>query len=144
MRLFSTFLRLSARLTAAAKSCLGWKMVRENLEQCLWFIFCAYFMCGTRSELLVKRSFLKLDKCSLFWKAVTLCHMSKALIYQKKDCFSILSIPTVFENDSKCRFLILAFSTNFCPIKIDLYGNTVWPQASGFQKLAKMDHFWHF
>ena len=23
-------------------------------------------------------------------------------------------------------------------------GNTVWPQASDFQKLAKMDHFWHF
>ena len=32
-------------------------------------------------------------------------------------------------------FLILAFST------IDLSGNTVWPQASGFQKLAKIDHF---
>ena len=28
--------------------------------------------------------------------------------------------------------------------KIDLSGNTVWPQASGFQKLAKIDHFWHF
>ena len=41
-------------------------------------------------------------------------------------------------------FLILAFSTNFCPIKIDLSGNTVWPQASDFQKLAKMEHFWHF
>ena len=39
---------------------------------------------------------------------------------------------------------ILAFSTNFCPIKIDLSGNTVWPQASGFQKLAKMDHFLAF
>ena len=37
-------------------------------------------------------------------------------------------------------FLILAFSTNFCPIKTDLSGNTVWPQASGFQKVAKMDH----
>ena len=41
-------------------------------------------------------------------------------------------------------FFILAFSTNFCPIKIDMSGNTVWPQASCFQKLAKMDHFWHF
>ena len=42
---------------------------------------------------------------------------------------------TVFENNSKCRILnfwILAFSINFCPIKIDLSGNTVWPQASGF------------
>ena len=42
------------------------------------------------------------------------------------------------------NFGILAFSTNFCPIKTDLSGNTVWPQASGFQKLTKMDYFWHF
>ena len=41
-------------------------------------------------------------------------------------------------------FWILAFSTNLYPIRIDMSGNTVWPQASGFQKLAKMDHFWHF
>ena len=39
---------------------------------------------------------------------------------------------------------ILSFSTNFCPIKTHLSGNTVWTQASGFQKLAKMDHFRHF
>ena len=45
---------------------------------------------------------------------------------------------------SHLNFWILAFSTNFCPIKTDLSGNTVWPQASDFQKLAKMDHFWHF
>ena len=45
---------------------------------------------------------------------------------------------------SNLNSLILAFSTNFCPIKSDLSGNTVWPQASDFQKLAKMDHFWHF
>ena len=51
---------------------------------------------------------------------------------------------TLFENYSKCRIWILAFSTKFCPIKTDLSGNTVWPKASGFQKLLKMDHFWHF
>ena len=44
----------------------------------------------------------------------------------------------------KCRIWILASSINFCPIKIDLSGNTVWPQVSGLQKLAKMNHFWHF
>ena len=44
---------------------------------------------------------------------------------------------------SHLNFWILAFSTNLCPIKTDLSGNTVWPQASGFQKLVKMDHFWH-
>ena len=45
---------------------------------------------------------------------------------------------------SHLNFWILAFSTNFCLVKTDLSGNTVWPQASGFQKLAKMNHFCHF
>ena len=48
---------------------------------------------------------------------------------------------TLFENYSKCRIWILAFFTNFCPIKTDLSGNTVWPQALGFQKLAKLTTF---
>ena len=58
----------------------------------------------------------------------------------------INSQGTVFENHPKrhiCIFSILAFSTNF-RIKINLSGNSVWPQALGFQKLAKLDHFWHF
>ena len=42
---------------------------------------------------------------------------------------------------SHLNFLILAFFTNFCPNKTDLSGNTVWPQASDFQKLANMDRF---
>ena len=41
-------------------------------------------------------------------------------------------------------FRILAFFTNFWQIKSDLPGNTVCQQASGLQKLAKIDHFWHF
>ena len=45
---------------------------------------------------------------------------------------------------SNLNFWILAFSTNFFLSKTDLSGNTVWPQASGVQKLAKMDHFCHF
>ena len=45
---------------------------------------------------------------------------------------------------SHLNFWILPFSTNFCPFKTDLSGNTVWPQALDFQKLAKMEHFWHF
>ena len=52
-----------------------------------------------------------------------------------------LEKPKSFKNHSKCRIWILVFFTNFCPIDIDLAGNTVWPQASGFQKLAKLDHF---
>ena len=65
---------------------------------------------------------------------------------KKGRCYYYCSIVkvtfTLFENDSKC--LILAFSTNFCTIKIDLSGNTVWQQTSGFQKLAKIDHFGQF
>ena len=36
------------------------------------------------------------------------------------------------------------FPPNFWTIEIDLSGNTVFQQASGFQKLAKMNHFGHF
>ena len=42
---------------------------------------------------------------------------------------------------SYLNFRILAFSTNFCPIISDLFGNTVWPQTSGFQKLTKLTIF---
>ena len=35
-------------------------------------------------------------------------------------------------------------STNFCPSKNDLSGNTVWSQDSGFQKPTRMDLFGHF
>ena len=38
----------------------------------------------------------------------------------------------------------MAFSTNFCPIKSDMSGNTVWPQALGFQNFTKNYHFWYF
>ena len=53
-------------------------------------------------------------------------------------CTWFSNTVTVFENYPKCRIWILAFSTNFCPIKTDLSGNTVWQQASRFQKLAKL------
>ena len=36
---------------------------------------------------------------------------------------------------SHLNIFILAFSTKFWPIKTELSGNTVWPQALGFQKL---------
>ena len=42
------------------------------------------------------------------------------------------------------EFSIAASSTIFCPLKSDLSGNAIWPQASDCQKLAEMDHFWHF
>ena len=55
--------------------------------------------------------------------------------YQSFDVSNFFTIFTL--NYSKCRIWILAFSTNFCPIKTDLSGNTVWQQASRLQKLAK-------
>ena len=41
----------------------------------------------------------------------------------------------------KCGIWILAFSPIFCHFRIDLSGDTVWPQTSGFQKLAKINYF---
>ncbi len=52
--------------------------------------------------------------------------------------------PSTIYSVSHLNFSILAFSTNFWPFKTDLSGNSVWPQALGFQKLAKLEHFWHF
>ena len=58
---------------------------------------------------------------------------------------SVLKSPKM----SHFKFWILAFSTNFCPTKSDLSGNTVWQQTSGFQTLAKLTifgifNFWTF
>ena len=66
------------------------------------------------------------------------------LILISIQTFLYILIYTSFENCSKYRIWILAFCTNFCPIKTDLSGNTVWPQALDFQKFTKMDHCWHF
>ena len=45
---------------------------------------------------------------------------------------SQVTFGTLFENHPKGLIRILAFSTNFCPIKFDLSGSTVWQQASDF------------
>ena len=39
---------------------------------------------------------------------------------------------------SHLNFSTLAFFTNFLPIKSDVSGNSVRPQALGFQKLTKL------
>ena len=57
------------------------------------------------------------------------------------------SFTTVFENHPKCRILnfpILAFFTIFCPTKIGLSGNTVWLQASRFQRIRQNGRFLAF
>ena len=53
--------------------------------------------------------------------------------------FFHIHMHTLFENYSKYR-IFWAFSTNICPIKTDLSDDTVWPQASGFQKLATLHY----
>ena len=40
--------------------------------------------------------------------------------------------------------VFIAYPNIFVLFKNDLSGNTVWPQDSGFQKVAKIHHFWHF
>ena len=54
---------------------------------------------------------------------------------------SVYTVSTLFENYSKRHIWILAFSTTFCPIKTNPSGNTVWPQASGFQNSPKLTIF---
>ena len=66
------------------------------------------------------------------------------LMYKNRTSFTIKHTVWKLLKMSHLIFLILAFSPIFGPIQADLSGNTVWPQASGFQKLAKMDHFWPF
>ena len=60
----------------------------------------------------------------------------------KADWLSFIHI--VWKVTRNVAFWILAFTINFCQITIDLSGNTVWLQDLGYQKLAKIDHFWHF
>ena len=82
----------------------------------------------------------------IFW--IKSLNSSWVTIFKKKIMIliskSVLNWSTLFENYSKCRIWIFAYSANFCPIKTGLSGNTVWPQASGFQKLANLEHFGHF
>ena len=57
--------------------------------------------------------------------------------------FQIRHIVWKLPKMSHLNFSNLAFCTNFWPIKTDLSGISVWPQALGFQKIAKLDHFCH-
>ena len=52
-------------------------------------------------------------------------------------CYTAWKSPKM----SQSIFAIWAFSSNFCPIKVGLSGNTVWLQASGSQKSPKLTIF---
>ena len=69
----------------------------------------------------------------------TLCFPRKLSSYFIAKILTVRSrgASTMFEKYSKMshlNFSVLVFTTNFCPIKIDMSGNTVCPQASDFQK----------
>ena len=92
------------------------------------------------------QKFIKNTKNGPFWLvfenlkfAVKQCyqigHFNRTKISGK--CLKLLKM-------SHLSFSILEFSIIFCLIKIDLSGNSVWLQTSGFQKLIKMNHIWHF
>ena len=108
-----------------------------------------------------KFSFLSLgvsNKKSLFLEPRLLKILPESIRMSKKYCWKFQSwswtrlkrLKILFRSKTAIQiilqriFLILAFSTNCCPTKTDLSGNTVWPQASKLKKLAKIDHFWHF
>ena len=50
----------------------------------------------------------------------------------------------MFENHSKSRIWMLAFSINDFPVKSDLSGNIVWLPVSGFQKHVEWDFLCDF
>ena len=87
-----------------------------------------------------------------FQKPFKKCNKKKFVLFRsnffifgaKIEMFYLLQIVWKLLKMSHLKFRILAFSTNFCPIKTDLSGNTVWPQASGIlsgQKLIKNANF---
>ena len=53
---------------------------------------------------------------------------------RKADDFAYCALNVDWKSHKMSHdfFLILAFSINLCPMKVDLSGNTVWPQVSGF------------
>ena len=59
------------------------------------------------------------------------------------DFFHLCDIFIFFAKKSHLMFWILAFSNIFCPLEIDFTCNAVWPQASGFQKLANIFGIFH-
>ena len=90
----------------------------------------------------------ELHSTVLRWSLTQSCYAYASVFWMGDDRPTLLLQQrhlTLFENFSKCRIWILAFSTNFCPIKSDLSGNTVWPQASDFQKLCTYVYLnWNF
>ena len=89
-------------------------------------------------------------KCILSFSAQIQAQMSQGLRKQnKKLSFYLIFCPRICTQCSKItkksHFIfqkVLAFFTDFCPINIDLSGNTVWAQVLGYQKDTFRSQWW--
>ena len=128
----NTFLAIEWDFIVIFEHCEVWPFSFET-TLVVWMI-CCVVVCGNESKW-----------CILMYLAtsndVIQCHRETRNVIRR-----ILLAHSVWKwlKMSHLSSSILAFPINFCLIKNDLSGNTVWPQASGFQKLAKIAHFWHF
>ena len=126
-----------------------WNVIIRFLSQQLFAAKCCFAL-------------LKSNRKSVSWKGEfiftaenRLCKLMTSILMEKctgVDAYSRLFIDFLLQN-SICFKLSLkrnlhcvlkSQKKSHSAIKCDLSGNTVWPQALGFKKLAKMDHFWHF
>ena len=81
---------------------------------CIWIMI--FFQIKKKSLALPKSQFsLVFSRQHIVWKLLKVSHLNFVIFHQFLSYF-----------------------------KTDLSGNTVWQQASGFQILAQMDHFWSF
>ena len=79
-----------------------------------------------------------------FAKTIQKCNNFFFIFGAKIQMFYWLHIVWKILKMSHLIFSNFGIFYQFFPIKTDLSGNTVWPQAVGFQKLAKINHYYHF
>ena len=93
-----------------------------------------------------QRIFYELVPTELYCCTTTLLESLKSTSWKLEAVLDVQLSMRYYASRTHClkitqnvefKFLNMAISTNFCPIKTDLSGNTVWQQGSGFQKLAK-------
>ena len=114
------------------KICQGWRYINQVsviiVEPIFVNVF-LFFFCHIRKQDFFFRG-----------QKLTSVDSDQTIGYKRREklCTFTLSNCTLFENLPKCLIWIFEFwhFANFCPIKIDLSGNTVWPQASRFKKLS--------
>ena len=148
--LFLVLVNIFNSVTANAPKSEGLTAVETWVVMCILHVFCVLLEYAIILKIIqvekrkVTTRLLKLDRANNALSASNTSLNNKSLIFSadRANRFHIVwKSPKMYHLKF---FSILAFSTNFCPIKIDLSGNTVWLQVSAFQKLAKIDYFWHF